>query len=503
MSAPGARAARAGSAVPWLVALVVGAAATLPWTVQRHWDAKPDAATYLLAARSLARGEGYRVLGEPFTLRPPGWSALLAPLVAWRGFDFAAINLAGGLVGILAVALLFVLLRPRLGDPVACAVAATVWLAPRFQQLCNQALSDVPGFAAAIAALLAIRAAVARPSAARDLLAAVAIAASAWVRSANVLLVPAFAAARALAPAAGGGGSVVSRLVRALPACGLAVALYLPWALVPDVPIPWGGDALQSYATALLRTDPVDPGSPVVGPAEALSRVARNGLSYAALFGSKDGVHPTAAAVVIAVAATLSWLVVLARRREAPEWFAGLTALLVVAYYVAQARLALVPAAVALAAMAEVARSFVRRFAPAVGGDAAVVALLAAAALAMRLGGAGPTRSRSAARAADFDFVATRLREAFVPGERLGADFGTVWALFLDRPVEGLQSVCNRLGPDAARARVAQLRLDRLVLLSDGPCRSLVDLGDEEMRQGSIVVLRLRPVTPGGAGGAP
>ena len=501
MSAPGATGARAGSALPWLAALVVGAAATLPWTVQRHWDAKPDAATYLLAARSLARGEGYRVLGEPFTLRPPGWSALLAPVVAWRGFDFAAINLAGGLAGILAIALLFVLLRPRLGDPVACAVAATVWLAPRFQQLCNQALSDVPGFAAALAALLAIRAAVARPSPARDLLAAVAVGASAWIRTANLLLVPAFAAARAFAP--GAEGSVVSRLARALPACAVAVALYLPWALVPDAPISWGGDALQSYATALLRTDPVDPGSPVVGPAEALSRVARNGLSYAALFGSKDGVHPTVAAVAIAIAATLSWLVVLVRRREAPEWFAGLTALLVVAYYVAQARLALVPAAVALAAMAAVARSCVRRFAPAVGGDAAVVALLAAAALAMRLGGAGPTRSRSAARAADFDFVATRLREAVVPGERLGADFGTVWALFLDRPVEGLQSVCNRLGPDAARARVAQLRLDRLVLLSDGPCRSLVDLGDEEMRQGSIVVLRLSPVTPAGAGGAP
>ena len=76
--------------------------------------------------------------------------------------------------------------------------------------------------------------------------------------------------------------------------------------------------------------------------------------------------------------------------------------------------------------------------------------------------------------------------------------FGTVWALLLDRPVEGLQSVCNRLGADAARARVAERHLDRVVLQSDGPCRALLELGEEEMRQGSIVVRRLRPVTSAG-----
>ncbi|MFM8411521.1 MAG: hypothetical protein ACKOCT_14755, partial [Alphaproteobacteria bacterium] len=482
--------------LPWLAVLVTGALATLPWTVQRHWDAKPDAATYLLAARSLANGEGYRVLGEPFTLRPPGWSALLAPLVAWRGFDFAAINLEGGLFGVLAIALLFLLLRPRLGDPVACAVAGATWLAPRYQQLCNQVLSDVPGFAAALAALLAIRAAVERPSVVRDVVAALAIGASCWVRTANLLLVPTLALARTFRPSHGG-GSVPARLAAALPACALAAALYLPWALVPDAPISWGGDALQSYATALLRVDPVDPSSPLVGPAEAASRVARNALSYAALLGSSNGTRPTGKALVLASLGLLAWLVVLVRRREAPEWFAGLTALLVVAYYVAQARLALVPATIAFAAVAEVARGLVRRVAPAVAGDAAVVALVAAAALAMRLGGAGPVRARSAARAADLDLVAAHLRATGSPGDRLGADFGTVWALLLDRPVEGLQSICNRLGPDAARARIAERGLDRLVLQSDGACRALLDLGEEELRQGSVVVRRLRPVTPG------
>jgi hypothetical protein len=498
VTARGGGARPGGSPGPWLAVLLLGATATLPWTVQRHWDAKPDAATYLLAARSLARGEGYRVLGAPFTLRPPGWSAILAPVVAWRGFDFAAINLVEGLVGVVAVVLLYLLLRPRLGDPTACAVAATTWLAPRFQQLCNQALSDVPGLAAALAALLAIRAAVERPAPGRDLLAAVAIGASCWIRTANLLLVPAFALARTFDPSPGPRSSGVARLARALPACGLAAAIYLPWALVPAVPLPWGGDALESYATALLRTDPLDPASPAVGPTEAAARVARNALGYAALLGSDDGVSPTPAALAIAALAALAWLAVLVRRREAPEWFAGLTGLLVVSYYVAQARLALVPAIVALAAVAEVARSVARRWVPPVAADAAVVALLGASVLAMRLGGAGPARAHSEKRAADLEGVATRLRETASPADRIGADFGTVWALLLDRPVEGLQSTCNRLGADAARAHVAEHGIDLLILQAEGPCRALLGLGEEEMRRGSVVVRRLRPVSPGG-----
>jgi hypothetical protein len=37
-----------------------------PW-----FDPMNDAATYILVARSLAAGEGYRLLGESFVLRPP------------------------------------------------------------------------------------------------------------------------------------------------------------------------------------------------------------------------------------------------------------------------------------------------------------------------------------------------------------------------------------------------------------------------------------------------
>ncbi|MEY4947964.1 MAG: hypothetical protein RL698_175 [Pseudomonadota bacterium] len=496
--------ARAGGVDParratgrWLAALVLGATLSLPWTVQRHWDAKPDAATYLIAARSLARGEGYRVMGDPFALRPPGWSAVLAPVVASRGLDFAALNLLGGAFGILAVALLFLLLRPRLGAPLACAVAAVVWVAPRFQQLCNQVLSDVPGFAAALAALLAIRWSAERASPRRDLLTGLAIGASAWLRTANLLLVPALALSRLLAPVPLPARSTAARrLAPALLPCAVAIAVYLPWALRADAPVAHGQESLQSYATALLRSDPLDPGSPLVGPGEALGRVARNVANYAALLGAApDGLSPTVPAALLALAAALAWLVVLLRRREAPEWFAGLTAALVAAYYVAQARLALVPAVFALAATAETLRRLARRLLSRGAADGVVALALLAAIFAMHRGGAGFSRAQSGARAADLERVAEHLRATGFAGERLGGDFGTVYALLLDRPVEGLQFACNRLGAEAAREQVERAGLDRLVLQVDGPCPALLGLGEEEVRRGSFVVRRLRRAT--------
>ena len=98
-----------------LLVLLLGTLASLPFTVQDFWDARPDAARYLLAARSLADGHGYAVMGEPFRLRPPGFSTALAPLVAWRGFDFPLLNAFTSLTGVAALVLLYLLVVPRTG----------------------------------------------------------------------------------------------------------------------------------------------------------------------------------------------------------------------------------------------------------------------------------------------------------------------------------------------------------------------------------------------------
>jgi hypothetical protein len=95
------------------VLLVVGA--TLFWSVHAWYDPTNDGSMYIATARALVAGEGYSYLGIPFRIRPPGFSCLLAPLLAWRGTDFFAFNLMVSLWGALGVLLFHFLLRPRLG----------------------------------------------------------------------------------------------------------------------------------------------------------------------------------------------------------------------------------------------------------------------------------------------------------------------------------------------------------------------------------------------------
>src|SRR5678815_2112858 len=79
-----------------LLLLLLLCAASTAWLVHPWYEATrltADGSIYLLTAKSLLAGEGYAVLGEPFTVRPPGFSLLLAPLLAARGLDFHALNL--------------------------------------------------------------------------------------------------------------------------------------------------------------------------------------------------------------------------------------------------------------------------------------------------------------------------------------------------------------------------------------------------------------------------
>jgi hypothetical protein len=76
------------------------------------------------------RGEGYSLVGVPFAIRPPGFAALIAPILALRGTDFFALNLFVALCGAVAVFLLFVLERPRLGTLLASFVAIAICSTP-------------------------------------------------------------------------------------------------------------------------------------------------------------------------------------------------------------------------------------------------------------------------------------------------------------------------------------------------------------------------------------
>jgi hypothetical protein len=103
-------------------ALLAFLSLSLVWLVHPWYEASSgngsgtnDASMYILCAKSLLAGEGYTYLEQPFTVRPPGFSLLIAPLIAWRGLDFHALNLLVSAFGVAAAALLFVLLRPRAG----------------------------------------------------------------------------------------------------------------------------------------------------------------------------------------------------------------------------------------------------------------------------------------------------------------------------------------------------------------------------------------------------
>jgi hypothetical protein len=459
----------------FLGALLLFMLASLPFTVRDFWDARPDAARYLLAARSLLDGHGYSVMGEPFRLRPPGFSLLLAPLVAWRGYDFAALNLYVSLFGVLTVALLYTLVLPRLGPLVALAVGVLAWLNPQLQALSNQVLSDVPGLAFALLALLLLRWADARDSLARDLLVALAIAAAAYVRSANVLLAPAFVLDRlCLHAGAGASRQGFARFVarRVLLPGAAFVLLYLPWMLTPPAPSRYDSPDLQSYSTAFLRRDPNDPGAAALDVHQWRRRTARNGAAYAAIFSSAMVTRQASAATpVVATLGVLALLAVLLRRRRAPEWFALGTVLVLLAYYVPATRLLLPAYFLVIAAMAECACWLLGRAVAAYTAQRVVAAGLVLVA-ATSLGEA----QRPDARAYYESLLAAtqHVRDTVPADAALGGDVGAVYALLLDRPVYSLRPLSRRGKRKRLFELLEQRHVQAIVVRGEGPLQPVV-----------------------------
>ena len=185
-------------AATWcLVALIGAALISLVWWSHAYLDPRNDACMYILLARNLLSGEGYSLLGEPFALRPPGFAALLAPLIAVWGTNLAVLNLFVNLFGVACVALLFALVRRRVGSRLALAVSLLLWINPGFRTFCNQVMSDVPGLALALGCLLLERRWRSRAPA-HALVLGLCIGLSALVRTMNLLLLPAILLAAAV-----------------------------------------------------------------------------------------------------------------------------------------------------------------------------------------------------------------------------------------------------------------------------------------------------------------
>ena len=425
---------------------------SLPFLVQSFYevsDETNDASMYILSAQALVRGEGYAYLGQPFIARPPGLSFLIAPIVAWRGLDFAAMHLVVSLFGVAGALLLFVWTRPRVGDAVAAALGLSLWLNPGYQHFSNQVMSDVPGAALVLAILVAERWAARSPSARRELCLGALIGLATYVRTVCVLLLPAILAARVLAnlrasePRLSWPDCLRKRAALASLAC---VLVMLPWsvrnALVAPPP-PTDQNFIYSYWTGIFHADAGDPGSPTRPLSELASIFPERMRAIADLLGARlEGDVTAVPAWVLGlwIAACVAFLLV--RRARSSEILFCLVAVVLVTYFGYRVRLGLPMYVVGLAAWAEVHLALAARFLGMPRARAGVTAaLLALTALDFR--------PRSSRNEIELEFERERAQarafaEAVPDDSRLGARVGWHYALLLERPIWSLRFAIDR-----------------------------------------------------------
>lgn len=500
----------AGESAPWtgldralFAALVLGMLASLPALIHPWYDPRNDAAIYLLCTKSLLNGEGYAFLGEPYTVRPPGLSILLAPLVAWRGLDFHALNLFVGLTGAAAAVCVFLLLRPRVGSWVATAAAAVLHLNPAFRELSSEVMSDVPGLALALGCLLVERWSRRGSSMARECALGVCIGLSMYVRSAAVLLVPSILVARVLEHVQHRDGVptwIAFLKLRVLAVALVPALLIAPWSLRNAACAPREAvdqQLVHSYSTAMWRRDPGDPASPRVPLAEILARVPERGRQVFSLLGtrmrtSSGGTLDVAlGGVMFALAVTLG-----AMRRRSSDLLLVSTTALVLIYFAFGDRLALPIFVLTLMALAELARLVLARFLRTPRASLVATALLAALALA-------DFRPRSAWKEIEASDRAWRETSAEVRARlpddaRVASAVGWHLSLFLDRPVWSLRFAMLRSGKMRdAEAILDKYRLNTVVAVDfdedDRPALNWFRKNYPGEQAGQATILRVRP----------
>ncbi|MDJ0851163.1 MAG: glycosyltransferase family 39 protein [Myxococcota bacterium] len=472
-----------------------------PW-----YDATPDGALYLATARSLAAGEGYTYLGEPFRVRPPGFSLLIAP---WAGVppDFRALHLLVGLFGAAGVLFLALLLRPRVGTPLALAIGACVWLNPAYRLLCNQVMSDVPGTTLVLLCLLLERRARSGAGLWRWALLGVAVGGASLVRSIALLLVPASAVSLLWQARSGAAGSPRAG-VREIGVLALATAAaVLPWTL-RNAGLPEGPAHLtriHSYSVAMWRADPSDPSSARVPASELLARVPRRSVQTLSTLGSRlqaqeRGDLPLrrgigAGHLGFATALLLGLLVQGLRRRDTAELFAALCLGVVLVYFGFSWRLLLPVYLIALAAAVETLREGLRRLAPEPTPTLACLAALLAL-LVVDLPG-GPRAEHEAEHRRLEEFAASV--EAAVGTRDVVAATSVTWAAFVSRPVYNLRPLVRRgATPESLEAFFERYGVDTVVILAgDALSRPAAELlrahhGEPE-RAGEARLWRVRP----------
>lgn len=461
-----------------LLVLVLGMLLSLFWLVHGWYDPTNDGAMYVLTGRSLLAGEGYSMLGIPFRIRPPGFSLLIAPILALRGTDFGALHLFVSLWGVAGCALLFLWAKTRLGWPLAWLTALLVWMNPGYQLLCNQPMSDVPGTTLLMACLLLERWAAHRPGWKRDLGLGLFIAATAYIRSINVLLVPAILGVRLLRRFTGQveerSESWRSFLLRA-GTMGLAVFLVqLPWnlrneAVAPEPPA--DQTLLYSYSSGMWNVDMGDPNSPRYSLSEVLGRFPQRGTQAVSVLGNRMkertgvGVGDEPYAYLFLASA----LIIFIKRRASAELFVLGSMALISIYFGFAPRLLLPIMMLTFVSTAEVIRDVVRlgvrRFAGAKRAGLAGTTVASAGVLALLVMDAEPRKGWDKIEIQNerMSLISQRFTAGLKEEDVVASHRAWHYAVLMDRPIYALEFVIKR-----------NLDAEKQVLNTD-PLEALID----------------------------
>jgi hypothetical protein len=446
------------SPVPWsrterwiFAGFAVAVVASLGYLVHPWYEARRDAAIYVDTARSLLAGEGYRFLGEPFRIRPPGFSALIAPVIGIFGTHFGALNLLVSALGAIGVFLLYLYERSRLGWVLALLVAGVVWLNPGYQRFCNQVMSDIPGMTLLVGCLLIEGWSARSFTWKREGLLGLSIGLASYVRASTLILVPAIIVSRLLARRGAGDppapwGSVLLQRTAAMLA---VVALLLaPWTIrnqIVETPASWDQTKLHSYATAFLRQDPKDPTSALKSPVEILARIQQRSAQIGEALGSRLDPERTdilvrlkergvgAAHFAIAVVVYLCLLLVGIRRRSALDFYLLFHSVIIGLYFGFSERLVLPVFVFGIAAVAQVLRDSVQKIAGirvATGVAAAVLVGLLVVDFEPRAHWKNIEEKHD-----QMVEISATIRSSVPPDARLAARLGHSFIVFLEQPV--------------------------------------------------------------------
>jgi hypothetical protein len=345
-------------------ALAAAMIASLPWLVHPYYEANVetnDASMYILSAESLLAGRGYSYVGEPFTVRPPGMSVLLVPILHFRGLDFGAMHLFVNLLGAAGILAMFAWLRPRVGSYVAAALGLFVWLNTGFRHFSNEVMSDVPGLALTFALFLLERWTDRARSWKRDLVLGTSIGLSSYMRTILVLVLPAILLARLwrnLADKERREPWIPFTAQRLLPVFAGTLLVFLPWSMRNSAVGPKGvvdQNFIHSYGVAMLHVDGGDPSSPPRPLSDFTRRLPDRTVRILSLLGTRMEENDAGfAALALGSVIVLACAYLLWREKRSIEIYFFVVVFVILVYFGYRDRLVLPAFAMGWAALAEV-----------------------------------------------------------------------------------------------------------------------------------------------------